>query len=92
MLPTGGIGTMQKALLAATHMVLVASPRAAESENVSGEVEWARDNGITVIPVICEPFKLPPQWHTIQYCQATTDAEYDRALLQLVSQLPRRET
>lgn len=83
---------IEKALMDASHVVLVATPDAIASNWVRSEVEWALHAGKTVIPIISRrgPLPLPPRWHSLQACDASTEEAYSQALMRLVSSLPRR--
>jgi hypothetical protein len=72
--------SIEAALAAATHVVLVVSPEASASDWVRSEVEWALNAGKKVIPLICRPARLPPRWHTLQTCDATTEEGFAQAL------------
>lgn len=80
--------TIEEALGAATHVIVVASQSSIASDYVRAEVEWALDNGKTVIPALIEQVKLPLRWHTLQYADLSKPG--NQAVWQsLVDRLPK---
>jgi len=71
-------------------MILIVSPDSVDSDYVRAEVEWALNNQRKVIPVITRTAQLPLRWHSLQYCDASTEQTIIQTLVQLVEMLPRR--
>lgn len=83
---------IENALASASHVVLVVTPDAVKSDYVRAEVEWAQKNDIKVIPIIREMAQLPPRWHTLQSCDATTEELYEETKRILATCLPLRHS
>jgi len=81
---------IEEALFASSHVLLAVSPNALSSSYVRSEVEWALDNRLTVIPIIHRAVRLPPRWHGLNNCDATTEVLYQQTVVRLVAVLPRR--
>lgn len=87
---------IERAVRECRGLVVILSPRSAESDNVADEISFAIDHGKSVLPVMIERCALPLRITRMQVVDATGD--YDRALQQCLEVLggaepaPRRKT
>ncbi|MBN1418288.1 MAG: TIR domain-containing protein [Planctomycetes bacterium] len=82
---------IDKALSACTHVVLIVTDDALESDWVRSEVEFALSKRKVVIPVRRDlSAELPPRWHALQALDATTEKKYEAAIERLAALLPGR--
>lgn len=79
--------TIEAALNAATHILLVLSQAAVTSPTVRDEINWALDEDKKVIPILVTPCTRPLRIRSIQYVDFTENQE--RAFEELLRQLPR---
>src|SRR5258708_5642629 len=63
--------SIQAALDDARFVLIVVSHSSVESSYVRTEVEFALNEGKTVIPILIENVKLPLRWHTLQFVDYT---------------------
>jgi hypothetical protein len=68
-------------------MLVILSPRSAQSPNVADEVAFALDAGKCVIPFLIEKCAMPLRMTRLQLIDATTD--YDRAFRKCLDEITR---
>lgn len=72
------VAEIGKAIKSARGLLVVLSPRSVMSTNVLDEVNFARQHGKVIFPVLMEPCELPFGIHSLQYIDFTKS--YDAAL------------
>lgn len=81
---------VEAAVHACAGMIVVLSPRSAESPNVADEISVAIDHKKRVIPVMIETCTVPLRMTRMQFIDATTD--YPRALRKCLAEIARDES
>jgi TIR domain len=76
---------VERAVRSCHGLVVVLSPRSAESDNVADEISFAIDSGKSVLPVMIERCTMPLRITRMQVIDATGD--YNRALERCVNEL-----
>lgn len=80
---------IEKAMGAATHVLVMVSPDSVSSTYVRAEVETALNKKKLVIPVLLADVELPLRWHTLQYVKLIERTAWEKTILSLASKLPK---
>src|SRR5688572_30323737 len=77
--------SVQSAVNSCGRLLVILSPKSAESDGVSDEIGVALDEKKSIIPILYQPCNVPMRIRRLQYIDFTTD--YDRGLQTLLTVL-----